>query len=1353
MNTRWHLNRAGIINFWLYDEAEFEFSSGRLILRGANGAGKSVTMQSLIPLVLDGDKRPWRLDPFGSRDRRLEYYLLGEADSNIFERTGYLFLEFSQPEQQRYFTIGIGLRARRSSALNFWGFAITDNRRLGRDLLLYQRDFSHNEESRIPLTRIQLQEALGSGGWLVTEQGEYKRRINKELFGYHDLQSYQELLDLLLQIRSPKLSKDFKPSTIYEILASALPPLQEDDLRPLAEVLADMNEIGDRLHELVIHRQEVERLQKAYNHYNQQRLFTVSRALLAQGSELKARQKEEADLSQKIAALTEELAGQAASVQKLEQDQVAVRAQYEALSTSEALAKEQELERLHGELKEAESAWAMYRQRVADGEEGKRAGTERVTALAEDISTCQARQHDLLQMLTKAAAASNFSPHEPRPLLFQREIPTTDSFWPPWQRDIAQHEQQLEQALSLAREESRFEEQTAAAERELSAARQRRDQAEADLRQQEQALETAQQEVQQQIFAWRRRLQELPCPDPTLQELLQRLSCYPDRPYSDVHAVITNCRQQAMRELARLGAELAAEQNRHRNEKEELEAELKEWRQQKEPEPPRSPAREAARQRRRNRGETGLPLYAACDFQPQLAERTRAALESALETAGLLDAWISDGKLARLEPGEEECWIEPDPQLLTPTLADYLIPTPPAGNGCSADAVDLLLRTIRVHKAGGDTEAGYVDPDSGRYQLGCLLGQAAVKPQAQYIGKESRRRTRAAEMERLRTLIFQQEEALAALAGEQQALAQREDQLEMEIKAFPDGGNLISAQRALQKQEMLFDTAFEEEKRKFEYQRQLAAQLLQASTEFHQFMARWNIPHSEPAVEQALRQLRHYKDKFNELHHSWQKWLGLMDNKKQTEVHLLELQKRLDQDVALLAKWLQRQTELTAKITALTKLLRELGIYDLHAQLLQLKDEDLRLQAEIKNQQRVRHQIELSLTKENTRLENLARRTAEAEGLWQQKFSCWQREWNYRLLPEWFDRAAAAAQPPAVDRLCHTITQQYRRLDKQSADTITNRLLDEFYSVRQSLLPYVPELDSDPVSGRRRILFNRDRHNPLTPGSLLQELKGAEDEQRLLLSRKDRELYEEILIHSVGRAIKDKIARAEQWVTEMNRLMQARETSSGLKLFLRWEPMAATTEDELDTEQLVQLLRTDPYLLRDDQIDGMVQHFRTRIKRAETEAEAGETLRDWVTKLLDYRLWFRFTLYFSNHEKPRRELTDSRFNVLSGGEKAMAMYIPLLAAVCSRYSDADPIAPRIVSLDEAFAGVDDENLRDMFELLTQMDLDFIMTSQNLWGCYDTVPGLAIYELYRPQDAPCVSQIHYTWNGRQRKMMV
>ena len=63
MSNRWHMHRMGFINFWLYDEETFLFADGRLLLRGQNGSGKSVTTQSLIPFILDGDRSPgvWTL--------------------------------------------------------------------------------------------------------------------------------------------------------------------------------------------------------------------------------------------------------------------------------------------------------------------------------------------------------------------------------------------------------------------------------------------------------------------------------------------------------------------------------------------------------------------------------------------------------------------------------------------------------------------------------------------------------------------------------------------------------------------------------------------------------------------------------------------------------------------------------------------------------------------------------------------------------------------------------------------------------------------------------------------------------------------------------------------------------------------------------------------------------------------------------------------------------------------------------------------------------------------------------------------------------------------------------------------
>ena len=116
MNSRWQASKIGLVNFWYYDEQEFPFVKGRMLLRGSNGSGKSVTMQSVVPLLLDGNMSPERLDPFGSRDRKMSSYLLEEDDERE-ERTGYLYLEFKRQDSETYLTIGMGIRARKESRL------------------------------------------------------------------------------------------------------------------------------------------------------------------------------------------------------------------------------------------------------------------------------------------------------------------------------------------------------------------------------------------------------------------------------------------------------------------------------------------------------------------------------------------------------------------------------------------------------------------------------------------------------------------------------------------------------------------------------------------------------------------------------------------------------------------------------------------------------------------------------------------------------------------------------------------------------------------------------------------------------------------------------------------------------------------------------------------------------------------------------------------------------------------------------------------------------------------------------------------------------------------------------------
>ena len=62
------------MNFWLYDEEEFEFVDGKLLLRGQNASGKSITTQSFVPFILDGDRTPSRLDPLDVYKRQVFHY-------------------------------------------------------------------------------------------------------------------------------------------------------------------------------------------------------------------------------------------------------------------------------------------------------------------------------------------------------------------------------------------------------------------------------------------------------------------------------------------------------------------------------------------------------------------------------------------------------------------------------------------------------------------------------------------------------------------------------------------------------------------------------------------------------------------------------------------------------------------------------------------------------------------------------------------------------------------------------------------------------------------------------------------------------------------------------------------------------------------------------------------------------------------------------------------------------------------------------------------------------------------------------------------------------------------------------
>ncbi len=240
---------------------------------------------------------------------------------------------------------------------------------------------------------------------------------------------------------------------------------------------------------------------------------------------------------------------------------------------------------------------------------------------------------------------------------------------------------------------------------------------------------------------------------------------------------------------------------------------------------------------------------------------------------------------------------------------------------------------------------------------------------------------------------------------------------------------------------------------------------------------------------------------------------------------------------------------------------------------------------------------------------------------------------------------------------------------------------------------------------------------------------------------------------TISQQLTDKIAESRKWVGDMSRLMKEMDTSMGLCFSLDWRPRTADNEAELDTAELEQILLRDHTLLTVEDIEKVASHFRSKIRMEKQRLEESDGLINYmelVRDALDYRRWFEFRMYFKRGGEGKKPLTNAAFNRFSGGEKAMAMYVPLFAAVNAQYKKAEnKDHPRMIALDEAFAGVDDKNISSMFALVQKLDFDYIMNSQSLWGCFDTVRGIRIAELLRPMNSQIVTIIRYTWNGREK----
>lgn len=1339
--TKWQINRAGLLSFWYYDEEIFEFADGKLLLRGTNGSGKSVTMQSFIPVLLDGKKSPDRLDPFGSKARKMSDYLLGEEEvSNREERTGYLFLEYKMAGSEQYMTTGIGMQARRHKDLKSWYFIITDNRRISIDF-----DLAHRSSSElIPFSQKELQNRIGVGGVVTDSQKDYAELVNKYVFGFETMDAYEDLVKLLIQLRAPKLSKDFKPTVIYEILESALPPLTDDELRHLSDTIESMDQTQQQLEQLTLEYEANKKIVKRYNTYNECILAERAERLVQAEERLQKAAQNKNEQQQALEQVEVE-------VEQLKREQMTVKndlivAEREAKSLSN-----HKVWAISEKLKENKDLLAGILQNIDKLQNRKEENESKriklytnVKQQQDELATKDSEQRAILQEMQALADDADFTAHEMNVDSLARQSNQFDY----WEQEIEEHKDKLRQIKKLVSEQNKLQDQDKQLERESSETNKEIDMLQKELDQAGHWFDEELHKLKTVIFAWMQQYEMLHFSAEEQQQISHILEqLYDKTAYHEVTNILMN-------ELNNIRAELMASLKDNENKQQQLQRKIEEYEEQlvklraeELAEPARMLGTVQFRQQLVEQQIPFVPFYAAVEFQPHVTDEQKARLEAVLATTGILDSLISPQTF----DVQEDALLMTNPNLLGYTLADFLQPDV-AVDGVSGALIDEILRSIPLNVA-DDT---FMVDESGFYRLGIVKGHAPQQGPSKYIGRTSRKR-------------YQQEQIAAVLEGmqqlQQQLLEMKSQHRELQdvYEETKKWGAEIPNDKALHdiytemhgtrtKQNIM-----KERLNQIDQQwQQIRQSLKEIRQKLHQEQNTFNIAQTKDALNEALQLMDAYLQELNRLRRTLLEKNNAARRVADLQQQLEDIEYTIDDYHNEMLDLQNKQSRMEAEITSQEQQLKLEGadeiqqrIAQLQQQLTNLKMRDDAIRTDLPQKQAASQSISETL-----------HRYIEEETFAQLLCNQWQRalqeelDLGYITLDSSNPKDILKQLKIQQDRvklqehITKVINEEMNALAEYHISSYLKEtgMIEEFSDVQDDRLEAFIQLRG------RRIVELEYRGQRVSPYTIDLALREELEENRHYLDEQDRELYEDIIVNSVGRILRQRIARAEQWVKEMDKIMSERDNSSGLIFSVSWKPRTAEAEDELDTKELVQLLQRKSNFLSDEDLQKITRHFRSRIESAKETIglrNEGNTLHQVLKEVLDYRKWFSFVLFYTRQNETKKELTNNAFYKFSGGEKAMAMYIPLFTAAYSRYKEADAMAPYIISLDEAFAGVDEQNIRDMFEVVEQLGFNYIMNSQVIWGDYDTVSELAISELVRPKNADFVTVLNYTWNGKER----
>lgn len=1342
--NRWKMHKLGFLNFWLYDHEEFLIQDGHILLRGNNASGKSITTQSFIPFLLDGNKSPERLDPFGSRDRKMEFYLLSDGERE--ESTGYLYLEFKKAATEEYLTIGIGMRAQKGKGIDFWGFCLCDGRRISPSgISLYEKI----GDQMLPLSKQKLRNLIDDENNWVESPGTYKQLVNDRVFQFRDIRQYDQLIQLLIKVRTPKLSKEaFRPSEVKKILNESLQVLTDEDLSAMVSTMERMDALEDTLRDFQAAMRDAAIIRNEYSRYNQYVLGMKGQAYLKAHTKTMQLQNQLQDARTDLEKLEQELRDQTQQREDAELRLRQAKAQHAALGEDDLAAQRARME-------DEEATCRQYAEQLTDT-------NRQLENLQGIISRCEV---DLRQQEHRLSDAQDAVKYGIRDLDEQNECLSlgedhdqyiqalgsrvTDADQQSLSAALQRRKKQINDMLVCFAELARAKDAYDAACQELDRASTSEIQAKSVLRDAQQQEQQERDCLLEEISRQQVNNQELCFSREEMLSLKRMISQYRSpADWTGVRGLIDSCYLDRLGRLQDAKNKGELELKNLRQTRDDVHRELVRLQEQPEPVPPRRDQIQATRIHLMMQGIPHAAFYEVVDFAPELGQGDRDLLEAQLADAGILDALVVPrehlGEIQELLQTYPDRFLSPE----TP-VSDPITSLIPDGDQRFRETVLACLRGISQ----SDLETGTALLPDGRFRCGTIRGYSCAEGPAGFVGAAARRANRERQLRELENRLAQAETLVREKQAEVDVLEARLTELKEDRARMPAAIDLDHALEMLEQAQKALTEAEAEKERCLDQERsakQAAARMEQQSRELSR-----GLPY--------MRTREAYEEAFDAAE-AYQAVLGTLAVSYNNLIHTASAVELTEDRIAELRDQASTQKKSNLKIQNL------LEISQARVQAIQAFLDRPENQARAQR----RAELEEEIEKQRVRQQDAEKQCGILEE--RHRYLCdLLRQRNDTLRDAIMDEddlekyfledlqlGLSSVSEGALEQRAAEACGKVRPEDRErTSERIGEALRNNYQQHNNTLLKYQPKIElvfedaAKPGMLRQRLCISLQwEGKELSLYDFIQELQAKIDMTATLLEEKDRDLFENILAETISHKLRARIEESQQWAKNMTDLMGTLKTSMGLTFRLDWKAKKAEGEEELDTAQLVLLLNKDRALVTREDSQRVSMHFRTKVKRARQEAALQDQMvsyADLIRDVLDYRNWYEFHLLYERDGEPRKELTDRAFNKFSGGEKAMAMYVPLFASVSAQYQKGGAQCPMLLALDEAFAGVDERNISAMFELVGVLDFDYIMNSQALWGCYANVKSLDIAELHRPANASVVTILRYYWNGAQRTL--